>query len=69
MKSRLFGVVLLLASVCIFVFALDNPQRSLATTCWVASTLMFIAAAMLLLSGIVGSSSVTAGDSRSRRQS
>ena len=68
MKSRLFGVVLLLASVCIFVLALDNSQRSLATTCWVASTLMFIAAAMLLLSGIVGSSSVTAGDPRRKRQ-
>lgn len=68
MKSRLLGVVLLLASVCIFAFALDSSQRSMATTCWVTSTLMFIAAAMLLLSGIVGSSSVTDGESRRRRE-
>ena len=68
MKSRLLGVALLLASVCIFVFALDNSQRSMATTCWVASTLMFIAAAMLLLGDIVGSSSATAGDPRRKRQ-
>ncbi|GAA1408475.1 hypothetical protein AUR04nite_31580 [Glutamicibacter uratoxydans] len=68
MKMRLLGVVMLLLSVGVFVFALDNTQRSLATTCWVTSTLLFIAAAMLLLSGIVGSSSATVSDSQQKRR-
>jgi len=68
MKMRVFGVVLLLVSVFIFVFALDNTHRSLATTCWVTSTLLFIAAAMLLLSGIVGSSSATASEDTIERR-
>ncbi|MFJ2619945.1 hypothetical protein [Glutamicibacter sp. NPDC087344] len=68
MKTRLIGTVLLLASVCLFVFSLDGSQRPTATACWVISTVMFIAAAMLLLGTIVGSSSATDAGSSRRRQ-
>ncbi|PRB74548.1 hypothetical protein CQ012_12890 [Arthrobacter sp. MYb214] len=68
MKRRIPGVLLLVSSVCIFSFALTTTQREAATACWVVSTLMFIGAAMLLLSAILGTSTVTAGDPRHKRQ-
>lgn len=69
MKTRVTGVILLLLSAGVFALAFGNPHRSWATTCWVTSTLLFIAAAMLLLSGIVGASSATVVDgSRKRRR-
>ncbi len=68
MKTRVPGVLLLVSSVCIFTFALTATQRGAATACWVVSALMFIGAAMLLLSAILGTSSVTAGDPPQKRQ-
>ncbi|CBT74514.1 MAG TPA: hypothetical protein DEX36_07145 [Glutamicibacter sp.] len=64
----MLGAALLFASIGLFAFALDTSQRSVATACWVTSTLMFICAAMLLLSGIVGASSVSAGEARPKRR-
>ncbi|HCJ55267.1 MAG TPA: hypothetical protein DIT09_00335 [Glutamicibacter sp.] len=62
MKTRIPAILLLISSVCLFAFALSTTQRDTATGCWVVSTLMFIGAAMLLLSSILGTSRVTAED-------
>lgn len=68
MKTRLSGAFLLLASVCLFAVALSVTQRDTATACWVVSAILFIAAAMLLLGTILGSSTVTAGDPRHKQR-
>jgi len=68
MKTRLSGALLLLASVCLFGFALNAAHRDTAMACWILSTVFFIAAAMLMLGAIVGASSVTATKSRHNRR-
>ncbi|HJX77563.1 hypothetical protein [Glutamicibacter sp.] len=67
MKTRLLGSSILAVSVCVFLLALNIGQREIATTCWVTSSLMFIVAAMILVTSTLERSIVTAGDPRRQK--
>ncbi|WP_404288855.1 hypothetical protein [Glutamicibacter arilaitensis] len=67
MKARLLGSILLAVSVCVFMLALEVPQREIATACWVTSSLMFIVSAMILVTSTLERSEVTAGDPHRRK--
>ncbi|HAY42292.1 MAG TPA: hypothetical protein DCY59_01485 [Micrococcaceae bacterium] len=67
MKTRLLGSSILAASICVFLLALNIGQREIATACWVTSSLLFIVAAMILVTGTLARSNVTAGEPRRRK--